>query len=226
MAYYPVLVDLNGKRVLVVGGGGVAERKIQTLLEFGACVDVVSRELSAGLEEMRSQGLFRWVGKEFDSEHLEGVVLVIAATDDALVNRRISESASEKGLLINAVDQPEDCTFIVPAVIRRGDLLIAISTSGKSPAFAKRIRQDLETKFGSEYGHFLSLMGKVREYVLRKGLPHARNKGTFERLVDSPLLDLIRQKDWDSASSVLSEILDAEWSAEAIREAINGTTSD
>jgi precorrin-2 dehydrogenase/sirohydrochlorin ferrochelatase len=226
MHYYPVLVDLNGKRVLVVGGGSVAERKVNALIGFGASVDVVSKELSPDLLGKESQGLIRWVGREFDRNFLNGVVLAIAATDDSEVNRDISKAATEKGILVNAVDQPEDCSFIVPAVIQRGDLLIAISTSGKSPAFAKKIRKDLEKRFGPEYGDFLSLMGRVRKQVLQQGLPHDMNKETFGRLVDSRLLEIIKDRDWESASTVLSKILGVVWSASDIREAVNGTAAD
>ena len=111
---------------------------------------------------------------------------MIAATDDPSLNQAVSACAREKGILVNAVDQPVDCTFIVPSILKRGDLVIAVSTSGKSPAIAKKIREDLENRYGREYEIFLALLGKLRGEVLRKGFSQEENKGIFERLVNSP----------------------------------------
>ncbi|HDZ23111.1 MAG TPA: bifunctional precorrin-2 dehydrogenase/sirohydrochlorin ferrochelatase [Desulfobacteraceae bacterium] len=132
MRYYPVFLDLNHKRALVVGGGLVAQRKVETLVNYGASISVISRELTGRLEEMAAEGILQYLGPEFRDEYLEGVFLVIAATDDPMLNHQVSQRAQDRGLLINAVDQPEDCNFIVPAIMSRGDLQIAISTSGKA----------------------------------------------------------------------------------------------
>lgn len=205
--FYPILVDLQGKRALVVGGGKVAQRKIETLLEQEASVQVVARELTESLEELRSEGRIEFLGNNFSEDFLDGAFLVFAATDDASLNRRVSEAAQRKGLLVNAVDQPSDCNFIVPSVLSRGDLLIAVSTSGKSPAFARKVRVELERHFGEEYGAFLNLMGNLRKEILRLGLSQERNKIAFEELVYSNLLDAIREKNWDLASQVIGKVL-------------------
>lgn len=211
MAYYPILMNLEGRRVLVVGGGGVAERKVRTLLEFGARVDVVSLDLSPALRGLSEGGRVQWAGREFEPAHLEGATLVIAATDDAEANRRVSAACRKQGIPVNAVDQPADCTFIVPAVVRRGDLLLAVSTSGRSPALARSVREELETRFGPEYADFLALMGSVREEVLAGGRDQKTNQAVFESLVQSNLLDAVRRKDWSSAAGILSKILGATW---------------
>ena len=211
MAYYPILMDLEGKRVLVVGGGGVAERKVRTLLEFGARVDVVSLDLSPALRGLSEEGRVQWAGREFEPSHLKGATLVIAATDDAEANRRVSAACRKQGIPVNAVDQPADCTFIVPAVVRRGDLLLAVSTSGRSPALARSVREELETRFGPEYADFLALMGSVREEVLARGRDQKTNQAVFESLVQSNLLDAVRRKDWSSAAGILTKILGATW---------------
>jgi len=177
--FYPILVDLQGKKALVVGGGKVAQRKIESLLEYGASVHVIARELTAELEQLRSRKRIELLGGEFSEAHLEGAFLVIAATDDALLNRRVSQEAQKRGLLVNAVDQPADCNFIVPSVLSRGDLLIAVSTSGKSPAFARKVRLELDQHFGKEYGFFLNLMGNLRKEILRLGLSQEENKKGF-----------------------------------------------
>ncbi|MGE5843096.1 MAG: bifunctional precorrin-2 dehydrogenase/sirohydrochlorin ferrochelatase [Deltaproteobacteria bacterium] len=205
--FYPILVDLQGKRALVVGGGKVAQRKIETLLEQGASVQVVARELTESLEELRSEGRIEFLGNNFSEDFLDGAFLVFAATDDASLNRRVSEAAQRKGLLVNAVDQPSDCNFIVPSVLSRGDLLVAVSTSGKSPAFARKVRVELERHFGEEYGSFLNLMGNLRKEILRLGLSQEWNKIAFEELVYSNLLDAIREKNWDLASQVIGKVL-------------------
>lgn len=220
MAYYPMLMDLETKRTLVVGGGGVAERKVGSLLEFGAQVDVISRTLSPGLKALFEEGRVQWAGREFEEPMLAGAVLVIAATDDPLVNQRISAACREKGIPVNVVDRPEDCTFIVPAVVRRGDLLLAVSTSGKSPALSKVIREELEERFGPEYGDFLELMGYVRETVLSFGREQRLNQSVFRQLVQSNLLDAVRLKDWGSAAGILTEILGAVWSERDVRERV------
>ena len=207
-SFYPILVDLRGKKALVVGGGKVAQRKIETLLECGTFVQVVAKELTAELEELRSSQKIEFLGGEFSEAYLEGAFLVFAATDDALLNRRVSRAAQQRGLLVNAVDQPADCNFIVPSVLTRGDLLIAVSTSGKSPAFARKVRVELERHFGEEYGLFLTLMGNLRKEILRLGLSQEENKTAFEELVYSDLLPAIREKNWDLASQILEKILE------------------
>jgi len=204
---YPILVDLQGKKALVVGGGKVAQRKIETLLECGTFVQVVAKELTAELEELRSSQKIEFLGGEFSEAYLEGAFLVFAATDDVLLNRRVSQAAQQRGLLVNAVDQPADCNFIVPSVLTRGDLLIAVSTSGKSPAFARKVRVELERHFGEEYGLFLSLMGNLRKEILGVGLSQEENKRAFEELVYSDLLPAIREKNWDLASQIIQKVL-------------------
>jgi len=205
--FYPILVDLQGKKALVVGGGKVAQRKIETLLEHGATVQVVAKELTASLEELRRAGRIEFLGEEFSETFVDGVFVVFAATDDAALNRRVSRTAQQRSLLVNAVDQPADCNFIVPSVLSRGDLVIAVSTSGKSPAFARKVRVELEQSFGEEYGLFLNLMGNLRKEILRLGLSQEENKSTFEDLVTSDLLTAIREKNWDLASQIIEKVL-------------------
>jgi precorrin-2 dehydrogenase/sirohydrochlorin ferrochelatase len=206
-SFYPILVDLQDKKVLVVGGGKVAQRKIETLLKYGAFVQVIARELTAELEQLRSGKRIEFLSVEFSEASLEGAFLVFAATDDASLNRKVSQAAQQRGLLVNAVDQPADCNFIVPSILSRGDLLIAVSTSGKSPAFARKVRVELERHFGEEYGFFLNLMGNLRKEILRLGLSQEENKGIFEELVYSDLLPAIRQKEWDLASQIIEKVL-------------------
>ena len=215
--YYPVLIDLQGKKVVVVGGGQVAQRKIETLMEYGAAVHVVSKQLTPTLQGYAESGRIQSVGQEFLKDYLDNAVMVIAATDDPLLNHNVSECAKAKGLLINAVDQPSDCSFIVPSILRRGDLLVAVSTSGKSPALAKKIREDLEKVFGNEYESFLVLMGRLRKEILALGLAQEENRQIFQKLVESPVLDALRREDWRELASILSKILDVQLSPDQVR---------
>jgi precorrin-2 dehydrogenase/sirohydrochlorin ferrochelatase len=216
MSYYPILIQLKGMKAVVVGGGVVAQRKIDTLLAYHADVHVISRELTPKLGKYLEERRIKLCGHEFEDSHLDGAFIVIAATDDPLLNRRVSKKASARGLLVNAVDQPTDCNFIVPSVLRRGDLLVAVSTSGKSPAFAKKIREELEGQFGAEYGSFLVLMGRLREEILEKELSQDENKQIFHQLVNSPILDAIAEKDWNEVATILNRIMHTEKSAEDV----------
>lgn len=216
MSYYPIFVDLEGEKVIVVGGGGVAQRKIETLLKHRAVVHVISRELTPVLNRYREGGEIKFLDREFKGNDLQGAFLVIAATDDPLLNRKVGEAAKKRGMLVNVVDQPSDCNFIVPSVVERGDLLIAVSTSGKSPALAKSIRERLSGQFGSEYEGFLLLMGRLRKEILSRGLSQEENSRLFNELVDSPILEAIVRKDWEEIASNLSRLLQVQFSREDV----------
>jgi len=216
MSYYPIFVDLKNKKAVVVGGGLVAQRKIDTLLACGADVHIISRDLTPELQKYLSEGKISLLGREFSENYLKDAFIVIAATDDSALNRMVSKIAREKGMLVNVVDQPMDCNFIVPSVIKRGDLLIAVSTSGKSPAMARRIRERLSRQFGGEYGDFLTLLGKLRKEILSKGLSQEENSRIFHELVDSPILESIRRKDWKDIASNLERILQMRFSPEDV----------
>jgi precorrin-2 dehydrogenase/sirohydrochlorin ferrochelatase len=216
MSYYPILIQLEGMKAVVVGGGVVAERKIDVLLACHADIHVISRELTPKLSKYLEERRIKLSGHEFKDSYLDEAFVVIAATDDPLLNRQVSESASARGLLINAVDQPADCNFIVPSILKRGDLLVAVSTSGKSPAFAKKIREGLEGQFGDEYGSFLVLMGCLREEILEKGLSQEENKRIFQQLINSPILDAMAEKDWNGVATILNRIMNTQKSTEDV----------
>lgn len=220
MPYYPILIDLQGKKVLVVGGGSVALRKIDILLEHGAQVHVITRKLTPPLDTYVKEGRIKSLGQDFEDNALDAFFMVIAATNDRSLNHEIGTKAKARGLLVNAVDQPSDCNFIVPSVLRRGDLLVAVSTSGKSPALAKKVRKDLESIFGSEYEHLLSLMGSIRREVLSRGLSQEENREIFYHIVDSPILEALHRADWKAAADILAGILRREVSPGEVLESI------
>jgi len=207
MSYYPIYLELEGKTVLVVGGGNVAQRKVETLLQYGAVVNIVSKELSPKLKELAANDKIRQIGEDFDSKYLDNTVLAFAATDDQQLNHAISESARKRGLMINAVDQPADCDFIVPSIIRKGDLSIAVSTSGKSPALAKSIRRQLDSQFGKEYESFLILMGRLRKEVMSLDLPQEENSRIFHKIVASDILKALAEDNFGKVGNILRGIV-------------------
>ena len=220
MPYYPIFLELQGEKVLVVGGGTVALRKIDTLLEYGARVHVIAKELKPPLNAYVDEGKIKSIGQEFEEEALRGFFLVIAATNDRRLNSKIGKIAKEMGLLVNAVDQPADCNFIVPSVLRRGDLQVAVSTSGKSPVMARKVRKDMERVLGDEYGHLLALMGRIRKEVLSRGLSQEENRGIFYQIADSPILEALASEDWKGAAHILHGILNREVSVDEVKNYI------
>ena len=207
MSYYPIFLNLEGETALVFGGGSIAERKIVTLLEYNALIRIVSRKLTDNLKVLVEAKKVQHVGEDFSDKYLNNIFLVIVATDDRRLNRKISEHARERGLLVNVVDQPSDCNFIVPSIVKRGDLSIAISTSGKSPALAKKIRKELESQFGREYETFLVLMGRLRKEILSMGLSQEENSRIFHEIVNSNILSSMAKNDLEGIESTLSRIL-------------------
>lgn len=207
MKYFPVMLAVEGRRVLVVGGGKVAERKVETLLEYGAEVLLVSREVTPALQALAESGRIHYLGQAYEPSCLSGAFLAVAATDDAELNHVVSEDAQARGILINAVDQPADCTFILPSIVKRGDLVLAVSTSGRSPATAKRIRRSLETLFGPEYALFLRMMGCIREAVMALGLTQEENSRVFHELAGSRALEAIGRGAWPEVEAILAGIL-------------------
>ncbi|MBN1848114.1 MAG: bifunctional precorrin-2 dehydrogenase/sirohydrochlorin ferrochelatase [Deltaproteobacteria bacterium] len=222
MSYYPILVDLEDRKVVIVGGGNVAQRKIDTLLEYHADIYIIAKDLTPALQSYAKANRIQFLGPDLNESHLDGAFLVIAATDDMHLNHKVGEMAKQRGLLINAVDQPKDCSFIVPSVVKRGELVIAVSTSGKSPALAKKIRQSLSDQFGDEYAEFLDLMGRIRKDILAQGFSQEENSRVFHALVDSKALDAIAEKDWSLLTSILEKVLKNRFSREAVSNYIKG----
>jgi len=191
-SYYPVFVNLQGKRCLVVGGGEVATRKVQGLLEAEARVLVVSPRLSSSLADLTAQGLIGYRSRPFRADDVVDCALVIGATDRPEVNMAVYEAAQEHHVWVNIVDTPEACDFIAPAIVRRGALQIAISTGGQSPTLAKRIRMQLEMLYGSDYGRLLETLGRERQRIRHLISNPELRKAYYERLVEAALWKLGR----------------------------------
>ncbi|NVM22417.1 MAG: bifunctional precorrin-2 dehydrogenase/sirohydrochlorin ferrochelatase [Desulfobacterales bacterium] len=207
MRYYPVNLDVRNRHCLVVGGGGVAERKVKTLLECGAKVTVITLGATERLQAMASEGSIDLEFRGYKGADLNGKFLVIGATNDEQVNRRISRDAARRGILCNIADRPKACSFVLPAIVRQGDLLVAVSTSNKSPAVARRIRQGLEKEFGPEYAVLLKLMGAIRQRLLSESKSPEAHKRTFEKLLDEGLLEMIRHDRTQDMDALLEQVL-------------------
>ena len=189
MAYFPLYIDIGQKKCVVVGGGQVAAGKIRQLSSFGAAVTVVA---PAVCEEVRSaiarSATFRTEislqMRTFLPEDIDGAALVVAAADDAAVNREVSACCKAAGILVNVVDEKELCSFYFPAIVRRGDVVVGMSTGGNSPALAARIRRELERSLPEDVGRAAEWLGKFREQVKQQvqGIP--ARKRVFERLLD------------------------------------------
>lgn len=182
--YYPIFLNLQGKCCLVVGGGEVATRKVQGLLEAEALVTVVSPALTEILVELVRDGAIRYEARLFRDEDVEGCALVIGATDQPTVQEAVYEASQRHGVWVNIVDVPQACDFIAPAIVRRGALQIAISTSGHSPTLAKRIRQQLEEQYGPEFAELLDWLGQERARIRQEVGDPAARMAYYERLVD------------------------------------------
>ncbi len=165
MSLFPIFLKLAGRRCLVVGAGNLGESKIQSLLEAGANVHVVALQASRAIRELADAGVITLERRSFEVQDLDGMFLVIAATSVTSLNQTIFREAQARGVLCNAVDDPDQCDFYYGAVVRRGNFQIAISTAGHSPALAQRLRRQLEIQFGPEYGEWLEQLGSVRKQL-------------------------------------------------------------
>jgi precorrin-2 dehydrogenase / sirohydrochlorin ferrochelatase len=207
MRYYPVHLDIQNRNCLVVGGGGVGTRKVITLLDCGANVIVISPVVSHQLRDYAISGRIKLKERPYQSGDLDDMFLVIGATDDEALNRQISSDADHLNTLCNIVDRPQVCNFILPAIVQRDDLVITISTSGKSPALAKKLRKSLEFQFGEEYAVFLRLMGAIRKNLLSQSHEPEAHKHLFEQLIDAGLIVMIQKGKTAEIDALLFEIL-------------------
>lgn len=175
MSLYPIFLKLAGHKVLIVGGGKIAEQKIEAVLRSANDVTVLSPEISPLIQRWCSERRLRHIAQEFHPGLTKGYFLVIACTDSEPVNRAVYQEAREFGALANAVDDPGYCDFYAPAVVSRGDFQIAISTGGNSPALAQKVRKNLEEEFGPEYGSWAAWLGRMRD-AIRSTLPRSENR--------------------------------------------------
>src|SRR5437870_5472722 len=197
MGFYPIVLELGGRPCLVVGGGAVAERKVEALLEAGARVTVVSPTVTPHLASWAHEGKIHRVARAWERGDLAGHALVFVATDDGAANAEVASEGRRWGVWVNAADDPEHCDFILPSVLRRGTLTVAVSTGGTSPALARAIREELETYFTDDY----RVAGEARRALRGSGAPADAN--AWRRALDHALRRLIAEGREDEARARL-----------------------
>jgi siroheme synthase-like protein len=207
MDYYPIYLNLSRRPCVVVGGGKVAEGKVAGLLEAEARVRVIAPELTPALADWALAGRVAHEPRAYAVGDLAGAFLVISATDEPAVNQRVWEEAEALGLLVNVVDDTPHCNFIAPAIVRPGDQAVAISTSGKAPALAVRLKEQIQAQIGPEHAHFLELAGTLREPLAERTPEFAARRALWYQLVDSDVLDLLRRGEEAQAAARMAEIM-------------------
>lgn len=203
MKYYPVFFDISGKKCIVVGGGTVAARKVGMLLGCGADVVVVSPKLTPELIDLKTKKIIEHVAESYNVQYLKDAVLIFAATSDDKINAAIFADGRSLKIPVNTVDDLQKCDFIVPSVVERGDLTIAVSTGGKSPALSRYMREKLEAEYGEEYGILLHLLGRLREKMEKNS---GVGKIWFDKLINAGLLEAVRQKEWNKVKEIILNI--------------------
>ncbi len=205
-SYYPILLNIRGKKCLVLGGGNVALRKIQTLLEHGANVEIVSPNFCPEINKLAKEGTIRAINRDYKPEDLKKTFIAIAATDDIKTNEKLAAQARRLGILVNVVDDPNNSDFIAPSYFRRGDIIVAVSTSGRSPALARKIRSELEKKFQAEYAQLALVADEVRSELKQQGITVSGD--AWQKVLDlNSLIELLRRgKNQQAREIMLSKL--------------------
>jgi siroheme synthase-like protein len=191
-SYYPVCLNVINRSCLIIGGGKVAERKALSLLRAGGLIRIVSPKVTSELARLAKQGKVSWIKREYQESDLEQIYLVIAATNRKELNRQISQDARKRGVLVNIVDEPELSDFITPAVVKRGKLIISISTSGVCPALARWIKQEVEEEYSSAYGKLLEILEKARLKVKASYARENQRQQVINKLINAETIRLAK----------------------------------
>jgi precorrin-2 dehydrogenase/sirohydrochlorin ferrochelatase len=182
VALFPIFLKLEGRSCLVVGAGRVGENKLWSLIRAGARVRVVSPQATPGVQRLAAEKKIVWLRRKFIAHDLDGMVLVVVATSSPSLNKQVSAEARRRGVLCNAVDDPQNSDFYYPAVVRRGNFQIAISTGGHSPELAHRLRKELQRQFGAEYTRWVEELGRKRQELFASSVPAAERLGQLRNL--------------------------------------------
>ena len=207
MLVYPVNLNITNRLCLVVGGGPVAERKIGGIRAGGGQVRLVSPEATPGLCALADAGALEWHRKGYGREDLQGVFLVFAATNRPEVQGMIVNHARAAGLLVNVADDPAACDFHLPALVRRGDLVLTVSTSGRSPAVSALVRRRLEREYGEEYGRLTALVAEARDRLLAGDGDREQKTRSLRQLLHADLVDWLRAGRGDRIREHLEQLL-------------------
>ena len=204
--YYPAFINVSDRKSVVIGGGNIGEEKVEKLLECGATVVVISPQVNDGVREMAGSGRVTWMQREYQPGDLDGAFIAIAATDDNAANRAISAEAEERNVLLNVVDVTHLCTFIAPSVARRGDVTIATSTAGASPALARKFREELSRSRLLEYADLAPILSEARTELKRRGV--TVHPDHWQACITEKMLNLVQAGHTDDArQALMSDLL-------------------
>lgn len=207
--YYPVYLNLRGRRCVIIGGGTVAEGKIGRLLDSGAEICVVSPDATPGIRQFVANGAVRWEQRVYRSGDLEGAFIAIAATNVREVNRRVFDEANERGVMLNAVDDPPNCSFIAPSIVQRGPVTLAISTGGLSPALARKLRESLQTSDDLAWADLSGVMAVARSRLREMGLLASTDPERWQRCITPQLLAMAQDgRESEAVDTLLAGLLD------------------
>ena len=207
MGYYPIFLEMKDRRCVVIGGGAVAERKAEGLVAVGANVTVIAPGITDGLKGLLKQGAIRHVAREYQAGDRAGYDLVFVATDNSEINAAVSNEARCLRIWVNSADDPDHCDFILPAVIRRGDLAVAVSTGGVSPAVTRAVREELDEYFNADYARFVQIAGEVRRELRGKSV--SPGASAWNRALQGDFRRLIKEGKPEQAKELLLETLGA-----------------
>ncbi len=204
---FPIYLDLSGKNCLIIGGGPVAERKVENLLEYEVNIKIVSPQVEKRIKEWSLDGSITWLPREFEEHDLDEIFMVFVATNYGSINQWVVELCRQRGILANAVDDPPNCDFFVPSLIRHNSLVVAISTEGKSPLFARKLREELEEIITPEYGEFVEILGELRTQIKKGVLDIEMRRKIFENLVNSDILSLLKAGEKEKARERIEQCM-------------------
>ena len=207
--FYPIYLNLKNKRVVVIGGGEVAERKVEALLEAGALITLISPDITPRLDSLAQEKRIQIHRRVYAPGDCTGAALVFSATDDAAVSAAVFADAEKAGALVNTADQPSLCDFILPAVVRRGKIAIAISTGGASPGLAATLRAKIEAFIGPEYAQLAELLAQARPEIQRRLRKAEERKALHYRILNSDIIERLKRNDSVGAERRLKEIIES-----------------
>ena len=207
--YYPIFIDVENHDVVIVGGGDVCARKAETMMRYGARVTIVSPEFTSEIEQWAQDGKLALRRKRYESSDLDGASIVIASTNDTSVNEQVAVDARARKLPVNVVDVPRLCEFIVPAIIEKGSVTIAVSTGGKSPALARTLKEDLYRSIGPEYAEANDILGTLRDGAKEVLPTDIDRKNFFDSLIAAGIIEMLREGRRDEAYSTIARMCEA-----------------
>ena len=207
MGFYPIFLDVSRRRCVVIGGGAVAERRVEGLLAAGAVVTVVSPAITHRLVKLAREGAVRYMARAYKAGDIEGFDLVFVATDNGVANQAVFSEARSRAVWINSADDPENCDFILPAVVRRGELSVAISTGGASPATTRAIREELENYLTADYARLVQIAGEVRRELREKSI--VASERVWNEALTGEFRRLLKEDQAEQAKALLLKTLGA-----------------